>query len=76
MERTYTLNSQNQEKFCISIEEMAQRCGVGRSTAYEWSRTEGFPVIRIGKKRLLVPIAALERWLEAQAGGQSNDRPS
>ncbi len=40
--------------------------GIGRSAAYEAARRGEIPTIRIGRK-LLVPIAALERLLEQAA---------
>ena len=55
------------EKVCISVPEMAQRLGICRMKAYELVKCSGFPVITIGR-RVLVPVAGLEKWLEAQAG--------
>ncbi len=57
-------------KRTYSIPEIAKELGIGRSAAYEAARTGEIPTIRIGK-RILVPVAALERML-AQA---SNDAP-
>ena len=57
-------------KQTYSIPEAAKVLGIGRTAAYEGARTGQIPTIRIGK-RILVPIAALERKL-AQA---SNDAP-
>lgn len=47
----------------LSIPEAGKALGVGRSAAYEAARTGQLPTIKIGK-RILVPIAALERLLE------------
>ena len=53
----------------LTIEEAASVLRIGRASAYEaarrWRRTrsEGLPVIEIGR-RLLVPRAALERLLD------------
>ena len=50
-----------------TIVEAAKVLGVGRNQAYEAARRRGeIPTIRIGK-RLLVPLAALERLLQETA---------
>ena len=46
----------------VTVEEAATILGVGRNKAYEAARSGEIPTIRIGK-RLLVPLAALERLL-------------
>ena len=58
------------ERKTVTVIEAAKILGIGRSAAYEGARTGQIPTIRIGK-RILVPVAALERML-AQA---SNDAP-
>ena len=50
----------------ITIEEAAKRLGIGRNQAYEGARKGQIPTIRIGK-RILVPVAALERLLRGNA---------
>jgi excisionase family DNA binding protein len=49
----------------ISVEEAGRRLGIGRNSAYEAARRREIPVIKIGK-RLLVPIAALDRLLSGE----------
>lgn len=59
------------DKLCLSVPEIAVLLGVSRPTAYELANRADFPAIHIGK-RILVPRAALERWLLEQsdkAGG-------
>lgn len=41
----------------------AKRLGIGKNSAYEAVKSGQLPVIRIGR-RLLVPLAALERLLD------------
>lgn len=48
------------------IPEAGRRLGVGRNAAYEAARRGEIPTIRIGR-RLLVPLAALERMLAGAA---------
>ncbi len=52
-------------KRTITIPEAAKTLGIGRSAAYEAARTGQIPTIRIGK-RILVPIAALDRLLSLE----------
>ena len=49
-------------KRTYTVPETAKLLGIGRTAAYEAARTGQIPTIRIGK-RLLVPVAALERLL-------------
>ena len=50
------------EKRTYSIPEVAKVLGIGRTAAYEAARTGEIPTIRLGK-RILVPVAAMERLL-------------
>ena len=53
------------ESLTITVEEAAQRLGIGRNTAYEAVQRGEIPSLRIGR-RLLVPVAALERLLAGE----------
>lgn len=53
------------EKKVYSVSEAAEVLGVSRSKMYEFVKSEGFPVIYIGR-RILIPIKGLERWLDEQ----------
>ncbi len=48
-----------------SAPELATVLGISCTGAYNLMQAKGFPTLRIGG-RILVPIAALDRWLEAQ----------
>jgi excisionase family DNA binding protein len=48
----------------LTIAETAKALGIGRNQGYEAARRGEIPTIKIGK-RLLVPLAALDRMLEA-----------
>ena len=63
------------EKRTYSIPEAAKALGVGRSAAYEAARTGQIPTIRIGK-RILVPVAALERLLADSGNDVKSERHS
>lgn len=57
------------EKLTLSVPEMGEMLGISRPKAYEIIKKEGFPVIRITEKRLIIPKAALEKWLNEQPFG-------
>lgn len=57
------------EKLTLSIPEVAKRLGIGRSLAYQLSRSDGFPTLKLGK-RVLVPIEGLNEWLHKTTKGE------
>lgn len=59
------------EKLTMTIPEAAQVLGVSKNLMYPLTRSEGFPVILVGTRRL-IPVKAFERWVEQQTGGCSN----
>lgn len=56
------------KRVTITVEEAARILGVSRGSAYEAVHRGEIPTIRIGK-RLVVPVAALERMLGAEPTG-------
>ena len=50
------------DKLTYTVTEAANLLGIGRAAAYEAAHSGHLPTIRIGK-RILVPVAALERML-------------
>ena len=64
------------ERLTLNIPECAKVLGISRGSAYELAAQGKLPVIRLGLKRMVVPIAALQRML-AEAGtnkGESEER--
>ena len=55
-------------RYTMTVREFAQSIGVSLPTAYEMTHTQGFPVLVIGRKRLVL-VAGLEQWLAKQAEG-------
>jgi len=49
----------------LTVDELMQLLKIGRNAAYELANRPDFPALRLGKK-IRVPRAALERWLEEQ----------
>lgn len=54
----------------LSVKEVMECTGLGRSTVYTLFQVPGFPATRIGK-RLIVSETALNEWL-AKGGTQKN----
>jgi excisionase family DNA binding protein len=53
-------------RLALSVEETAARLGVGRAAAYEAIKRGEIPILKIGR-RILVPLAALEKLLAGAA---------
>ncbi len=68
------MNSQNapNERATLTLEEMARRLGVSRSTAYDLAKRDALPVpvIRLGR-RIVVSRAALDGVLSNHRGGEA-----
>jgi len=63
---------QSSERLCISVPEAARLLGVSRNTGYQMARLGQLPTIRCGRRRLVVPKAALLKILEETRGKNSN----
>ncbi len=49
----------------LTIPEVAKILEIGRASAYNLAKQQGFPSIRIGRQ-LRVPEEALRRWINSQ----------
>lgn len=56
------------EKLTLSVEELAVELGISKPLAYELTKREGFPSIRISERRIIIPVDALRVWLNTHAG--------
>jgi excisionase family DNA binding protein len=54
------------ERKTRTVEEAAEILGIGRSAAYAAAARGELPVLRVGR-RVLVPLAALERLLRGES---------
>lgn len=54
----------------ISVDEMAKMLSIARVTAYQLTKTQGFPCFHIGK-RIIIPLRAFTKWAEEQANRQA-----
>lgn len=53
------------ERATLTVKELAEYIGVSYNTANEMTWIEGFPVIQLGRKKL-IPKIALDAWLLEQ----------
>ena len=62
------------EKLTYSVPELAQVLGVGRNVAYDLVQRADFPAVRLGERRIVIPVDRLRVWLEQQAGASDERR--
>lgn len=60
------MNKRTERTETLTIDECAERLGIGRNTAYDLAAQGVIPVLRLGR-RMVVPRVALERLL-SEAG--------
>lgn len=53
------------EKLLLSRKEAIKLLGISETMFYRLSKTKGFPIVRIGRRRL-VDAKGLEAWVAAQ----------
>jgi len=58
-----TRPKKTEPRLCISVPEAGRQLGISRAHAFKMAQSGELPTIRFGK-RVLVPIAALERALQ------------
>ena len=54
------------KKTC-SVKELAKMLGISENKAYQLTRIEGFPVIKVGRNKLVV-LARLDEFLDSVIG--------
>lgn len=62
-----TVKEFEQLPLVLKVDEMAQVLGISRKLAYQLVRRDGFPAVRVGKKRLVIPRDRLIQWLNENA---------
>lgn len=55
-------------KGTLSVKELAGFLGVGLNVAYQLVRTPGFPSLKLGERRIVIPIEPLNEWIKDNAG--------
>lgn len=53
------------EKLLLTIQEVCELVGLGRSTVYKLlDSPNGFPTVRVGRRAVRIPSASVEQWVE------------
>ncbi len=60
------------EKLALSPDELCPLLGISRPVAYELCKRADFPAIRISPRRIIIPLDALQRWLDQEAAGKAS----
>jgi len=50
----------------LTVDELAEFLRISRAGAYNLIATDGFPTLKVGKKRVVIPLAGLVQWVEQQ----------
>jgi len=59
------------QRLCISVPEAGRQLGISRAHAFTMAASGVLPTLRLGK-RVVVPIAALQRVLDAAGAGAAH----
>jgi len=59
------------EKLTYSIPEVAKALGISCPLAYKLSHSKGFPILQIGKRKV-VPVAGLLEWIKNNSGSEES----
>jgi predicted DNA-binding transcriptional regulator AlpA len=49
---------------------MAKELGISKPTAYTLANSEGFPILKIGKRKV-VPVQGLQEWVKRNTGTEA-----
>lgn len=60
-------------KLTMSVHEMSEQMGISLPKAYELTKQEGFPVLRVGK-RVIIPVSAFENWLMDEVSSRAETK--
>ena len=64
MKTTYT--SYDQLPLVLNANQVAGVLNISRGQAYALMHSEGFPTVKLGEKRMVVPKIKLMAWLDSQ----------
>jgi excisionase family DNA binding protein len=60
-------------KLTMSVKEMAGQLGISLPKAYELTHIKGFPVIHVGRRKI-VPVERFAEWLDENLGNRITGR--
>lgn len=64
------------DKLVYSVRDLPALLGINLQSAYELVHMQGFPAIRVSARRIVIPVDALNRWLDQQAAKGLHDYSS
>ena len=64
---TSNYNSFDDLPVILSVSQIADVMGISRAGAYNLAKSQGFPSIRVGVKRLCTPKVKFIEWLEKES---------
>lgn len=65
------LKTLSDKRLTLTVPEVAELLGISVISAYNLAKRQDFPAIRVGK-RVVIPRAAFDRWLEMAADQQAD----
>ena len=57
------------EKLALSVTEAAEALSISRRSLYNLIKTDGFPVLELGGRRV-IPVDLLQQWMHERVGVQ------
>lgn len=57
------------EKLALSVTEAAEALSISRRSLYNLIKSDGFPVLELGGRRV-IPVDLLQEWMRERVGGQ------
>ncbi len=67
MNKNNKITTLDEMPLILTVRDIEKIMGISKVKAYELVRTEGFPVIKVGR-RITIPKPAFERWLNSCGG--------
>ena len=56
------------DRLVLTVEEARKKLGISRGLMYDCIRRREIPHIRVGKKRIVIPMIGLQRYLDRSNG--------
>ena len=53
------------EPKCLTIAQAAKVYNISSSTLYKWSARREIPLLKLGSKKVLIPVSEFEAWLRS-----------
>lgn len=61
------------KKLVMTAKDIGNALGISLPKVYKLTETEGFPLLRVGRKKL-IPVDGFKRWVEQSSGGATDDK--